>query len=47
MEGALNDMFAYTGCDAVLVARGTMGQPWIVQDILHHLKGEVTQPKKR
>ncbi len=32
-------MFAYTGCDAVLVARGTMGQPWIAQDILRALEG--------
>lgn len=29
-----------TGCDAVLVARGTMGQPWIVEDILRYLSGE-------
>lgn len=28
-----------TGCDAVLVARGTMGQPWIVQDILRYFEG--------
>jgi tRNA-dihydrouridine synthase B len=27
-------MFQVTGCDAVLVSRGTMGQPWIVEDIL-------------
>lgn len=32
-------IFAKTGCDAVLVARGTMGQPWIVEDILRHLQG--------
>jgi nifR3 family TIM-barrel protein len=31
-------MFLETGCDAVLVARGTMGQPWIVQDILRHFE---------
>lgn len=30
----------YTGCDAVLVARGTMGQPWIVEDILRYFEGE-------
>ena len=29
-------MFDYTGCDGVLVARGTLGQPWIAEDI-HHL----------
>lgn len=33
-------MLAYTGCDAVLVARGTMGQPWIVDDILRLLEGK-------
>ena len=27
-------MFAHTKCDAVLVSRGTMGQPWISEDIL-------------
>lgn len=31
---------ARTGCDAVLVARGTMGQPWIAEDILRYLAGE-------
>jgi nifR3 family TIM-barrel protein len=33
-------MFETTGCDAVLVARGTMGQPWIAEDIAHHLEGK-------
>ncbi|MBS4163193.1 tRNA-dihydrouridine synthase B [Candidatus Protochlamydia amoebophila] len=33
-------MFCETGCDAVLVARGTLGQPWIVQDILRYLEGK-------
>lgn len=32
-------MFGHTGCDAILVARGTMGHPWIVQDIIRHLQG--------
>jgi len=32
-------MFAHTGCDAVLVSRGTMGQPWIVEDIIRLLSG--------
>ncbi|MGK5594550.1 MAG: tRNA dihydrouridine synthase DusB [Parachlamydiaceae bacterium] len=26
-------MFSYTQCDAVLVSRGTLGQPWIAEDI--------------
>lgn len=33
-------MFEHTGCDAVLVARGTMGQPWAVEDIIRYLSGE-------
>lgn len=32
-------MFETTDCDAVLVARGTMGQPWAAEDILRHLEG--------
>ena len=30
-------MFEYTNCDAVLVSRGTMGQPWIAEDIFRFL----------
>lgn len=33
-------MFEYTGCDAVLVSRGTLGQPWIAEDISHYLEGQ-------
>lgn len=33
-------MFEFTKCDAILVARGTMGQPWICEDIRRHLAGE-------
>ncbi len=32
--------FQHTGCDGVLVARGTMGQPWIAEDILSYLMGK-------
>lgn len=35
------EIYAKTGCDAVLVARGTMGQPWIVEDMLSYLDGHV------
>lgn len=35
---AAHEMFTQTGCDALLVARGTMGQPWIVEDILRSLE---------
>lgn len=33
-------MFEETGCDAILIARGTMGQPWIVEDVHRALLGE-------
>ncbi len=29
------NIFKTTNCDAILIARGTLGQPWIVQDIEH------------
>lgn len=36
---AAQQMFEQTGCDVVLVSRGTMGAPWIAEDILRHLDG--------
>lgn len=33
-------MFEHTGCDAVLVARGTMGHPWVGEDIMRYLSGQ-------
>ncbi|HSX10338.1 MAG TPA: tRNA dihydrouridine synthase DusB [Chlamydiales bacterium] len=44
VESALR-MFAHTQCDAVLVSRGTMGQPWIAEDILRALDGLPQQPR--
>lgn len=32
-------MFEHTNCDAVLISRGTLGQPWIVEDIIRLLTG--------
>lgn len=32
-------MFEHTGCDAVLVSRGTLGQPWIIEDIVRYMEG--------
>lgn len=36
---AAEKMFQETGCDVVLVSRGTMGAPWMAQDIIRHLEG--------
>lgn len=33
-------MLAYTNCDAVLVSRGTLGQPWIAEDIYALQEGQ-------
>lgn len=33
-------MFEETGCDAVLISRGSMGQPWIAADIARLARGE-------
>lgn len=38
-EDALR-MFEHTGCDGVLVSRGTMGQPWIAEDIERLMDGK-------
>ncbi len=33
-------IFKHTGCDAVLLARGTMGKPWLIEDIYRHFDGK-------
>lgn len=38
-------LLAETGCDALLVGRGTMGQPWIAEDILRYLDGLPVRPR--
>jgi tRNA-dihydrouridine synthase B len=39
------EMFTQTGCDGILVARGSFGQPWIFEDIYLHFQNK--EPKKR
>ena len=38
LESAL-DMFRQTGCDAVMIGRGAMGNPWLFTRIDQHLNG--------
>jgi len=38
-------IFSHTQCDGILVARGMLGQPWIVQEIISALEGNVS-PKR-
>jgi tRNA-dihydrouridine synthase B len=33
-------MFLHTECDGVLIARGTLGSPWIIEDIYRHFLKE-------
>jgi nifR3 family TIM-barrel protein len=37
---AAERMFAETGCDVVLCSRGTMGGPWLCDDIYRHFEGQ-------
>lgn len=34
------DLFSMTQCDAILIARGTMGQPWIIEDVYNAFEGK-------
>ena len=38
-------MFETTGCDGVLVSRGTFGQPWMAEDIRKLLSGKEVQER--
>lgn len=35
----VENMFKHTECDAVLIARGTMGSPWIAEDVYNYFEG--------
>lgn len=37
---SVEKMFQETGCDAVLLARGTMGRPWLVEDVYRYFDGK-------
>lgn len=39
------NIFEHTGCDAILLARGTMGQPWLIEDIYRFFE-EGSFPKR-
>lgn len=42
---AAQRVFEHTKCDGILVSRGTLGRPWIAQDIYQRLSGEVVCEK--
>lgn len=33
-------IFDQTGCDGVMIARGILGHPWVIEDVIRHFKGE-------
>lgn len=37
-EESAKNMFEYTGADGIMIGRGTMGNPWIFEQIQHYLK---------
>ena len=42
---SMRDMLDFTGCDAVMLARGILGNPWLVRQCIHYLKtGEILPP---
>lgn len=41
-----NHMLEYTGVDGIMIARGIMGNPWLVQEIIEGKKMEVTKQEK-
>jgi len=44
-EESAKYMLEYTGVDAIMIGRGTMGNPWIFQQIEHYLKTGEKLPK--
>ena len=43
-EKSAVEMFEYTGCDGIMIGRGSIGNPWIFSQIIHYLQtGEVLQ----
>ncbi len=39
-------MLSETGCDAIMIGRGVLGNPWLISDTVHYLE-DGTLPKKR
>ena len=50
-EGSAEKMFKYTGVDAIMIGRGTFGNPWIFRNLLYYFQTgkklpEVTKTEK-
>lgn len=44
VEDAVN-MLESTGCDAIMIGRGVLGDPWLIQEIVYYLKHHQKCPK--
>ena len=44
-EETAKNMFTYTGVDGIMIGRGSMGNPWIFEEIEHYLKTGEKLPK--
>ena len=38
-------MLEYTGCDAVMIGRGSLGDPWLVRDLVSYFKNQDIKPR--
>ena len=43
IESAIH-MFEYTGCDAISIGRGSLGNPWLFEQINHYLETKEILP---
>ena len=38
-------MFEYTGCDAIMVGRGVLGNPWLIKELVYYFEKDVVLSK--
>ena len=41
------EMYEYTGCDGIMIARAARGNPWIFKEIRGYLKGEIIEKPEK
>lgn len=41
-----NNMFRYTKCDGIMIARGAQGNPWLFREIINNKKYEINNKEK-
>ena len=39
------EMLDFTGCDAVMIGRGVLGNPWLIKECVSYLESEIIPPK--